>query len=291
MNKKKEAIIGAIIGDALGVPFEFKERSTFEAVDMVGYGTYNQPEGTWSDDSSLMLCILDSLGSLQGWDEKDIKARFKRWMSDAYMTPHGEVFDIGITTESALYDLPTFDKNSERANGNGGLMRTLPLGLYFGGDYNVLKEVTFKTSAITHGHIRSKLCCYFYCILVHKMLKMSFKDAYNETVQVFKDENLLEGKEVQEFSRILNGSILEASENEIESDGYVRHTLEASLWCMAKSSSFNEAVLMAVNLGEDTDTTACVVGGLAGLEWGVNEEWMNILVKIDEIHDIIDNVG
>ncbi len=285
----KNAIGGAIIGDAVGVPYEFKSRGTFEATDMVGHGTYDQPKGTWSDDSSMLLCIVKSLTQQGKCDIKDMTNKFKTWLIDGYMTPYGEVFDKGITTERSLLNPWMYDKSSEMSNGNGSLMRTLPIGIY--SEYiRDLKDVSFKVSGITHDHIRAKLCCYFYNIIVAYMIESEdFKTAYENAIMCFIKIPLIPESEKEHFKRIISGEIIKEPIENIQSSGYVIHTLEATLWCMANSTSYEEAVLKAVNLGDDTDTTACVVGGLAGIEWGYKKEWYDQLASLDLVEGIIED--
>jgi len=290
MQKTKNAIWGAIVGDAVGVPYEFLDRGSFEATDMVGMGTHEQPIGTWSDDSSMMLCILESINENRSVDCDDIKKKFKDWAGETgYMTPHGRVFDIGNTTSQALFDMPWFDKFSDTANGNGSLMRTLPLAFCNTETPDQFKTNICNVSEITHGHPRSKLACFLYCLIAKHLLNQdSFHTAYILALKEFKRSRILKifNEETYNFIDIMDSSILDRPENHIQSSGYVLHTLEATIWCMSNSTSYKEAVLKAVNLGDDTDTTACVVGGLAGMIWGVPEDWKKQLVK----HDMLDKI-
>lgn len=245
IDKLKGAIYGLAVGDAIGVPYEFQSRGTFNCTDMIGYGTNKQPKGTWSDDTSMTLALMDSINRCNGRiDVKDIRKAFKDWMNNADYTPFGDVFDIGGTTELAL--TIGFGINNPEANGNGSLMRTLPLAFI---DDITDKEIA-DVSAITHAHSISKNACIQY-------------------VRIAK--NLLNGIEVNEAIDKGMGfklRIKDYTEDNIFSDGYVISTLWAALWAVATTNSYEECILKAINLGNDTDTVGAVAGGLAGIIYG-----------------------
>jgi ADP-ribosyl-[dinitrogen reductase] hydrolase len=169
-NPIKSALFGVAVGDALGVPVEFKSRDTISEnplTDMLGYGTYNLPPGTWSDDSSLTFCLAEAL--TQGFDLNTIGQNFVKWYHENYWTPHGNVFDIGIATREAIARLAQGEKPElaggydESDNGNGSLMRILPLIFYLvDKPINERFDITKKVSSITHGHIRSVIACFYY---------------------------------------------------------------------------------------------------------------------------------
>jgi ADP-ribosyl-[dinitrogen reductase] hydrolase len=283
-NPIKNGIWGLVIGDSLGVPVEFKSRDylrQYPLTDMIGFGTYNQPEGTWSDDSSLALCLADELA--KGLNLQEIGNSFVKWFYENHWTPHGEVFDIGISTREAIIRLKKGEKAEiagsweENSNGNGSLMRILPLLFEVEKikDRKERFELIKKVSSITHGHIRSCLACFYYlefASFLNSEVKYPITDAYkvaNHSLIKLTEQLNINPKEVELFSRITNGKMIELQENDIQSSGYVIHTLEASIWCMLTTQSYKEAVLKAVNLGGDTDTTGAVVGGLAGLYYGM----------------------
>jgi ADP-ribosylglycohydrolase len=300
-EKIKAAILGVAVGDALGVPVEFKSRSylkEYPVTDMKGYGTYNQPPGTWSDDSSLTFCLMQGL--LNGYDLHRIAGLFVNWKDNAYWTAHDERFDIGITTSESLNrfrvsnDPYNSGSKSETANGNGSLMRIMPMTFY---TLNLDVEERFRmineVSSITHGHVRSALACYYYVEFSIYLLKGVDKfSAYRLANNMFTDFLAAhpEYKEEQtHFYRILAGNIHEEPENRIESSGYVMHSLEASLWCLLNADSYKETVLKAVNLGHDTDTTAAIAGGLAGLAFGLKsipKMWVKRLARVDDIENL-----
>lgn len=302
-NYIRDGLFGLIVGDALGVPVEFQSREylTENPVrDMIGYGSYNQPPGTWSDDSSMTLCLLDAL--TDGYDLNQIAAYFVKWYDEAYWTPHGNVFDIGNATRIAINKLKKgiSPKESggrdERSNGNGSLMRILPLVFFLKDVKDRVKRFEYinEVSGITHGHIRSVLSCYYYLEFADQLLdgKNGFVAYESANISFIELTKLLEidASEKQHFDRLLTGNIQRLEEYKISSTGYVIHTLEASVWCILTSNSYTEAVLKAVNLGIDTDTTGVVTGGLAGLLWSADDipkKWQKQIARLNDIETLI----
>uniref|UniRef100_A0A4W5LJL6 ADP-ribosylhydrolase ARH3 n=1 Tax=Hucho hucho TaxID=62062 RepID=A0A4W5LJL6_9TELE len=288
---------------------EFKSRDylrQYPLTDMIGFGTYNQPEGTWSDDSSLTLCLADEL--TKGFNLQEIGNSFVKWFFENHWTPHGEVFDIGTSTREAITRLKKGEKAEiagnweETSNGNGSLMRILPLLFEVEKikDRKERFELIKKVSSITHGHIRSCLACFYYlefASFLSSEVKYPITDAYkvaNYSLIKLTEQLNINPKEVELFSRITSGKMIELQENDIQSSGYVIHTLEASIWCLLTTQSYKEAVLKAINLGGDTDTTGAVVGGLAGLYYGMKsipENWIKIIAKKDDIEELINRLS
>lgn len=299
----RERLLGglwsSLVGDALGVPVEFRSREEVQRNSvrgMRGYGTHNQPPGTWSDDSSLLLCSAESLLERDGFDAADMGARFVRWEADGHWTPHGRVFDIGIATSQALSRLrngsvPELAGGAdEYSNGNGSLMRILPVALWFSSaSTEVLLDNVHRASALTHRHRRSQMACGFFALVVRELLRgVPAADAYEKAAAEFASSYGSEPfmAERLHFQQLEAGKLLALPEKEIGSSGYVMHTLTASLWCLLTSSSFEETVLKAVNLGGDTDTTGCVAGGLAGVAYGesaIPSEWIDALARKGEV--------
>lgn len=308
--KTLDALMGLCVGDALGVPVEFFSRDVLKnapVTDMTGYGTHNQPAGTWSDDSSLAFCLAESL--CQSYDLQDIAQKFLAWYREEAWTPHGRVFDIGIATSKALQKIaqgtsPLQSGGEEVSdNGNGSLMRILPL-VFCIKDKPIAEryKMVAEVSRITHAHIQSVWSCFIYCEYALLLLAGKEKmEAYQETEQSIgqfvEDSGMFVcGSNytiLQKFNRILNRSepmpLLGLKEEDIQSSGYVIHTLEASLWCFLTTDSYSNCVLKAVNLGNDTDTTGCVAGGLAGLYYGLEaipEAWRKAIVKREAIETL-----
>ena len=262
MKTLKDAVYGFAVADALGVPYEFKERGTFNCVDMIGHGTWNQPIGTWSDDTSMLLVTCDSIRECKKINPEDMRRRFERWAFTGEYTANGDVFDIGGTTYQALRQKRGM--NDLRANGNGSLMRILPLAFIESTD-----EEIFDVSVITHAHDISKEACLIYVAIAKQLIR-------GEDIKSILDGFKLYDDTV--FERI--SSIADLPESEIKSTGYVVDSLEAALWCLCNTASFKECVLKAVNLGGDTDTIAAVAGGLAGIIYGydsIPEDWIEKL--------------
>lgn len=279
MADLRDGIYGLAIGDAVGVPFEFKERDTFKALDMIGGGTYNFPPGTWSDDTSMTLATMKSIKNNGKIDLVDIGENFVRWRYQGEFTPFGDTFAVGRTTNQAIFNFKktgnpkTSGLTGERDNGNGSLMRILPL-IFIDADEKDIREV----SAITHGHDISVEGCRIYVEIGKKLLNgMDLKDAINSTEIKHK-----------EYERI---HYLESlSKDEIKSTGYVRTTLEAALYTLLKTDNFKDSILEAVNLGNDTDTIAAVAGGLSGIIYGydnIPRKWKKLLKNKELIDDCI----
>lgn len=289
-NQILGGIIGAVVGDVLGVPLEFTPRKHLienPVEDMLEYGTFNQPKGTWSDDSSLILCTIESL--LNGIDYEDIGKKFCKWLEESYWTPRGEVFDIGNTVLSSILALQNGKSalksglESEYDNGNGSLMRILPFAFYL---YNIEEEkredIVIKASSITHSNEISTFSCYLYVEYAIGLLSgLNKRHAYSR-IQKLRGH----GCNREAFKRIHRGDISSLRADEIYSSGYVVHTLEAALWCFITTTSYKECVLKAINLGNDTDTVACVAGGLAGIFYGIDNipvEWIDSILRKDDI--------
>uniref|UniRef100_UPI0028AE2B1B ADP-ribosylglycohydrolase family protein n=1 Tax=Lacrimispora sp. TaxID=2719234 RepID=UPI0028AE2B1B len=256
LDKLRSAIYGLAVGDALGVPVEFMDRGSFHVTDMKGYGTHNQPAGTWSDDTSMTLATCDSIRELQKIDLNDIMRCFSEWYYENSYTASGEVFDIGGTTASAIRRYSPGCESVKcgldhvSANGNGSLMRIIPFAFC-----NCAKEEIQNVSKLTHAHNISVTACEIYVQIAQRLLN-------GEMIKDILGTMEFRGP----FERLTRIGDLE--EKEIASSGYVIHTLEAASWCLLTTNSYEECVLKAVNLGEDTETTGAVAGGLAGIVYG-----------------------
>lgn len=247
----KDAIYGLAVADAVGVPYEFNERGTFKATDMTGFGTYNQVPGTWSDDTSMTVATCYSIKTTGCIDTADMLTQFRKWMNYGEFTPHNKMFDIGGTTATALRQ--GFGCNDEMSNGNGSLMRIIPLAFV----PNVTNEQIEAVSAITHAHPVSKEACVIYVRIAQELMRGA------DIMQAVK--NCVSSDSF--YKKLL--AINELPENEIKSSGYVVDTFEAAIWVLANTDNYADCVLKAVNLGSDTDTVAAVAGGLAGIIYGL----------------------
>ena len=305
-----DGMMGLVVGDALGVPVEFSSREELRdhpVTEMLGYGTYPVPKGSWSDDSSMALATLVALNNT-GLDLLKIMDNFAAWEQNGEFTPDGEVFDEGITCSRAIHNymkygnVATCGETDENSNGNGSLMRILPVCIYLkylqdenGLDDNKAIEIIHKISALTHAHIRSKMACgiYFFCVrelskrngTVEQLLQLALDHAF-----AFYKKNSESQEELVYFKRIEKVNELKAiPEQQIKSGGYVIESIEAALWCMLNSSNYRECVLKAVTLGHDTDTTAAIAGGLAGIYYGyenIPEEWKKSIIRREWIEGL-----
>lgn len=309
-NLYLDGIMGLVVGDALGVPVEFsdrKERKQDPVKEMRGYGTYPVPKGSWSDDSSMALASLSALYT-DGLDLKKTMDNFVAWEQEGEFTPQGEVFDEGNTCSFAIYDymksgdVSTCGRTGENSNGNGSLMRILPVCIYLkymqeesGLDDDSAVEIVHQMSALTHAHLRSKMACgiYFFCVKELAKRETTLQDALQAAIEkafAFYERNTESKKELDHFAKIRDIKKLEQlPESQIRSGGYVIESIEASLWCLLNTSSYEECVLAAVNLGDDTDTTAAIAGGLAGVYYGydmIPEKWKADIIRRSWIEEM-----
>ena len=294
-------IYGGIIGDALGVPYEFRGRGSFKAETMIGYGTHNQPPGTWSDDTSLTLCLIKN--SIECGDEKTLLDKFVCYFENGAYTPYGSVFDIGYTTEQAILRyqrgvVPEYCGGREaNSNGNGSLMRIAPLVfvLRHVADFTARVKIVKRYSALTHGHPRSVLACIVYIEILQNLLNGKSLEQAIDTASKYCVEHLKGTEyenEFQYYKRIFDGTLSTVPMTNIESSGYVVHTLEAALWSCLHSSSFKEAILTAVNLGDDTDTVGSITGSIAGMQYkaptAIPADWFTALAQKEKIDVLIE---
>ncbi len=305
-GKTLSGLMGLCVGDALGVPVEFSsraERTASPVTDMMGYGTWNQPLGTWSDDSSLTFCLAECLCD-QEFSLEAIAQSFCRWRSEGDWTGRGTVFDIGGTTAIAIYRLHQgvspleAGETSSGTNGNGSLMRILPLAFcYKSLNFVALIDRVHQVSAITHAHPRSQIACGIYvsiavCLLQGYKLEDAYLLGLRNVKHIYIQPQFI--TELSHFDRILSTRIAGLSVDEVRSSGYVIDTLEAALWCLLNTRSYAEAVLKAVNLGGDTDTTASVTGGLAGIYYGTDgipAKWIEQIARKVDIIDLADRLA
>ena len=300
------AVMGFVVGDALGVPAEFRSRKELKEcpiTDMIGYGTHDQPAGTWSDDSSMTIATMEWLGESSDncFNYNALMDKFSQWIMYGEYTPYEDNFDNGISTGRALirYSRGTeplqCGGKAENENGNGSLMRILPAALFFSDGLFRAEpdkaEYIFNLSALTHAHMRSKLGCLIYSKIVADLLHMPKTDKLfmltesltrcREYLESRADEEIAE--EMKTYSRLWNPeAFMRLPEEEIRSSGYVVDTLEAAVWCFLTTGNYRDCVLRAVNLGDDTDTVSAVAGGLAGLYYGMEsipQNWLELIPK------------
>ncbi len=279
----KSGMLGLIVADALGVPYEFRTRDTFKVTGMTGYGTHNQPAGTWSDDSSMALATLDSFICCEKIDFDDIMERFQRWFDDGEYTPYGKCFDIGRTTLTAVvrykngYSATRCGGRGFKDNGNGSLMRILPIAFV---EHTV--DDILDLSSLTHAHEISLMSCRLYVQIAKNLMDGLLKEDAITHLRCCVDE-CERIPQMKNYPRVI-----------IKSSGYVIDSFEAAVWSFVNSESYSECVIKAVELGEDTDTVAAIAGGLAGIYYGIGgengipEEWIDTLARKDWISGMLD---
>ena len=308
-EKIYNTLYGAIVADALGVPAEFKDREYLRqnpVTAMTGYGTFNLPKGSWSDDSSMTLCLAESIGRLKGIDYANVMKNFYDWFKYSKFTPNHHVFDIGRTCHTAIMNFRQGIEpvdcglTDEQSNGNGSLMRISPLPLYlfqkFGDDAMNNEEsfeIIHNISALTHRHAISLIGCDIYCAIMIEILKGTKKKSLQgyalPKIGTFVRKHSEYNEAFQKYERIFHLNFKDISEDQINSSGYVVDTLEAALWCFLNTNNYRDCVLKAVNLGHDADTVACVAGSIAGLYYGnIPAEWIKTLRNKRLINKIID---
>ena len=296
--KVENGIIGFVVGDTMGVPVEFNSRGKLllnPVTEMLEYGTHNMPKGCWSDDTSMTLATMDSIIKCKEINTNDMADRFIKWYRNGEYTATGIMFDIGTTTQQALVkyqrgiDIASkCGGEREYDNGNGSLMRMLPIAYYCylkGLEDTEILKIVKEVSSITHRHPISILGCYIYVRLAIELLKgKGLLQAYQEIKKL--DYLYFTEDTIYKYERILNNDIGLYNINEISSNGYIVSTLEAVIWTLINSKSFNETIIKAINLGEDTDTVGACVGGLAGIYYGIeniNQKWKDNILKYDYI--------
>jgi ADP-ribosylglycohydrolase len=271
------AIYGLLVGDALGVPYEFHPPEEIPPAERIEFGPpagYARahpgvPPGSWSDDGAQALCLLASLLECGRLDLDDLGRRLLRWMDEGYMAVDGQVFDVGITTARALRAIRMGTPASRSGptdaydNGNGSLMRVLPLALWHRGSDAELARDAQQQSLVTHGHLRSQVCCALYCLWARRILAEG-KDPWSEAVASLRDIYRHDPAAQEE----LEWSIRPDDEPSGTGSGYVVDCLRSARLAL-RQGTYEKVVRAAIGLGHDTDTTACVAGGLAGLRDGI----------------------
>lgn len=295
-------LLGHATADAVGVPVEFTKRYRLKenpVVDMRAYGTYWQPAGTWSDDTSLTIAAMESMTRLKKIDYADILKNFLAWYSENKFNANDETFDVGNTTAAAIENFangtpplecgPTHDSSA----GNGGLMRISPVAMYlYLTRRKIFDETFFETvhnfCAITHGHKTCLIAAVIYCLIAAEIfdgqnLNVAISNALTNAKNFY--ENLREfDEDLKSFERLFEENFAALPEDEINSRGYVVASLEAAIWCLLNTDNYKDLVLKAVNLGGDTDTIGAIAGGLAGAFYGVEQipqNWLDVLKKKD----------
>ena len=304
-------IMGVVVGDALGCPVQFESReevARHPVTGMRGYGTFNLPEGSWTDDSSLKIALLESIRRTGKIDLDDIMENFMKWLYNGEFTPYGESYDIGRGTMQAINRYKKNRKakkcggDEEWNNGNGSLMRIMPACLYCSvmessgmySDRDAIDAI-HSVGGLTHAHIRSNIACGLYLFMAKYILfrEGSLQERIQEGLTqgfAFYESYLADKENLHYYDRLKD---LEAFKSlpadKIKSTGYVVDALEAAVWSLITTDRFDQALLKAVNLGDDTDTVGAIAGGLAGLYYGydsIPEEWLSAIKRREWIEEM-----
>jgi ADP-ribosyl-[dinitrogen reductase] hydrolase len=282
------ALLGLAAGDAVGTTLEFERRDQHPPLtDMVGGGPFRLKPGEWTDDTSMALCLADSLLACRELDEADLMRRFVDWWQDGHNSHSGMCFDIGVTTAKALAQFrrtgnPLAGSSDRRAAGNGSLMRLSPVAIRWHRSKEQAIAAARKQSITTHGAAEAVDACAYYAALIVDAIAGG--DASSVlSPRPFRGEAAIEG--------IAQGGWRAKRRDQISSSGYVVHTLEAALWSIGQSDDFEAAILTAANLADDADSVAAVTGQLAGAIWGASaipQHWTAKLAWHDKIRDLAD---
>ncbi|MFN2196175.1 MAG: ADP-ribosylglycohydrolase family protein [Anaerolineales bacterium] len=299
INRFRGCLIGLAVGDALGTTLEFSSPGTFAPlVNMVGGGPFNLLPGQWTDDTSMALCLADSLINQEGFDPQDQMERYLRWWHTGYWSSNGQAFDIGNTVRQALLRYqqdgdPYAGATDPYSAGNGSLMRLAPVVLFFAGQPEQALVHAALSSRTTHAAPAAvDACRYFAGLLLgalagvpkHELLAENFSP-----VEGILDTNPL----VPEIRAIAEGSFRYKMPPAIQGSGYVVKSLEAALWAFYHASDFRAGCLMAANLGDDADTTAAIFGQIAGAYYGLEgipSEWLEKISLRPQIEEMADQL-
>jgi len=292
-SRYRGCLLGLACGDAVGTAVEFCPRGSFPPVtDMIGGGPFGLPVCAWSDDTSMALCLATSLVERGEFDPTDQMQRYVQWHEEGYFSSTGRCFDIGNTTCEGLHRFkrtgdPFSGSTDPHSAGNGCIMRLAPVPLFYYPDTARAVDWAGESSRTTHGAPE----CIESCRLLAGMICTALSGADKDKV-LFEIEPDQYG--CPNVRSIAAGEYRKKKESEISGSGYVIHCLEAAAWCFYNSNSFREAVLLAVNLGHDADTTGAVCGQIAGAfygEDGIPPEWLDRLTMVNEIRSLADRLG
>ncbi len=286
ISRYRGALLGLAAGDALGTTIEFTTPGAFQPLsDITGGGPFRLKPGEWTDDTSMALCLAESLIERKGFDPVDQMKRYLRWYREGHLSSNGRCFDIGNTTRQALMNFektgdPYSGSTHPHSAGNGSIMRLAPAPLFFAGNPEEAIEKSALSSRTTHGALNAvDACRYLGALIVGALQGAGKEELLGERyapLEGYWEDNPLS----PEIDEVAAGSFKRRHPPEIRGRGYVVKSLEAALWAFHNSSSFREGCLLAVNLGEDADTTGAVYGQLAGAfygEEGIPESWRSKL--------------
>lgn len=295
MSKFIDSIIGHAVGDAMGVPTEFciREYLLMNPVkEMIESDKTGQPAGSWSDDTSMEIATIDSFIQNKEFNYDDIMHKWEEWINEAKYTANNDTFDVGRTCLRAIrnHSLGTEPLkcgiDGEQSNGNGSLMRILPVALYSYYrklDVNEIIKLTNELSSLTHKHDISKLGCYIYVRYIMFLLDGKNKNEAYELIRTL-DYSTYDEYAISKYERILKNDISSYTIDNILSTGYVVDTLECALWILLNANSYKETIIATTNIGNDTDTIGAIAGSMAGIIYGYDSiptSWIDKLMRKD----------
>ena len=298
-DRFRGSLLGLAACDALGTTLEFRPPGTFEPIDdMVGGGPFGLVPGQWTDDTSMALCLAASLIECRGFDPTDQMERYVRWLEDGYMSSIGSCFDIGNTVADALTRFadtgePYAGSSDPWSAGNGSLMRLAPAPMYFAVDAAEAIDRSADSSRTTHGAAEAVDACRYFGGLLVGALHGVDKDTLLSARYCPVEDQWQKTPLADKIAEIAGGSFKRREPPEIRGTGYVVESLEAALWAFDRSQDFREGALMAVNLGDDADTTGAIYGQIAGAYYGVKSipaNWRDLLTMNDEITSMADSL-
>jgi ADP-ribosyl-[dinitrogen reductase] hydrolase len=283
-------LLGLAVGDALGTTLEFSPPGTFTPInDLIGGGPFGLKPGQWTDDTSMALCLATSLIEQQGFDPIDQLERYVRWWREGYLSSTGTCFDIGSTVRSALARFrqthePYPGSTDSHTAGNGSIMRLAPVALYYARQPQQAIQFAAESSRTTHGAIEAVDACRYFASLMLEALSGASKE------ELLRDRDL---PLTPKITAIATGSFKHKQPPQIRGTGYVVDSLEAALWAFYHTTDFREGALLAVNLGDDADTTGAVYGQLAGAFYGADNipaAWRDTIAQCELILGLADKL-
>ena len=301
-NQYLGAIIGHAVGDAMGFPTEFSKREELlknPVIEMIDSTDIGQPAGSWSDDTAMDIATIDSFIQKKYFDYKDIMDKWVKWISKSEYTPTGVAFDIGRTCLKAIKKFCNgtaplqCGSTSINENGNGSLMRILPVALYAYSkklDDISIHKLTNEVSSLTHAHEVSRLGCYIYVQFIICLLKGNTKQEAYKHIQ-YLDYSAYDMHSLKLYKRILDEQIEVQRLDQIKSTGYIVDTLESAMWIFMNAEHYKEAIIASTNIGGDTDTIGAIVGSMAGIYYGFEDipsSWLDKLQRKDYLMELVD---
>ncbi len=291
-QRYKGCLLGLAVGDALGTTLEFRTPGSFQPIsDLIGGGPFMLSPGEWTDDTSMALCLAQSLIEKKGFDAIDQLRLYVRWYREGYLSSNGKCFDIGNTVRNALHRFEATGKaycgsTDKRSAGNGSIMRLAPVPMFYSGNPIEALNISGDSSRTTHGtNVCVDACRYFGGLIVGALngecKEVLLSERYSPSPGYWMDHPL-----APEIDEVAAGSFRFREPPDVKGTGYVVKSLEAALWAFHKTDSFKDGCLLAVNLGDDADTTGAVFGQLAGAyygESGIPDQWKSKIALRDTI--------